>query len=106
MRDVRGFTLLELLVVIALMGIATDLGLVMFSKMSDVWAGTTSLVELDARADDGKACSSEAVSGSACRGTTVWAEVWRAGAAQAWRRAGIASWTLRSSSATPEARPA
>ena len=51
-RPAAGFTLLELLVVIVLLGVATDLGMVMFSKMSDAWKRTTVLTDLDARATD------------------------------------------------------
>jgi len=49
--DRNGFTLLELLVVIALMGVATSLGMSMFFKVSDAWRRTETRTELDARAD-------------------------------------------------------
>lgn len=46
----RGFTLLELLVVIALMGVATSMGMVMLSGVWDAWNSTSARVSLDDRA--------------------------------------------------------
>ena len=50
-RACLGFTLLELLVVIALMGVATSLGMVMFFKVGDTWRRIEIRAELDARAN-------------------------------------------------------
>ncbi len=49
MRKRNGFTLLELIVVIGLMGIVTSMGVTMFFKMSDAWKKTTARVELEAK---------------------------------------------------------
>ncbi len=46
----HGFTLLELLVVIALMGVATSMGMVMLSRVSDQWRSTSVRASLDDRA--------------------------------------------------------
>ncbi|HNR34609.1 MAG TPA: type II secretion system protein, partial [Candidatus Hydrogenedentes bacterium] len=46
-RPPRGFTLLELLTVIALMGVATTMGITMLFKVSDAWRETTRRMELD-----------------------------------------------------------
>lgn len=71
-RISRGFTLLELILVIALMGMLSTIGVVMFSRMSDVWRGTTAQTDMNARADaifeqmamDFGALASGAVSGA------------------------------------------
>ncbi len=46
-RPPCGFTLLELLTVIALMGVATTMGITMLFKVSDAWRETTRRMELD-----------------------------------------------------------
>ncbi len=51
-RGRRGFTLLELLVVMALMGIVTSLGTTMFFRMTSYWNDLKNLTELDAMAGD------------------------------------------------------
>jgi type II secretion system protein J len=50
-RPAFGFTLLELLVVIALMGIVSTLGTQVFFAMTDAWTSTRQRTELDAQAD-------------------------------------------------------
>ncbi len=45
-----GFTLLELIVVIGLMGVVSTMGAVMFSKMLGTWTGLKSHTDLDRRA--------------------------------------------------------
>jgi prepilin-type N-terminal cleavage/methylation domain-containing protein len=45
-----GFTLIELLVVIVLMGVATTIGVVMFSKIFDAWGEVKTRSELEASA--------------------------------------------------------
>ena len=47
----NGFTLLELIMVIALMGVATTLGVTMLFKISDAWRQTAIRCELDNRAE-------------------------------------------------------
>lgn len=49
-RRKNGFTLLELILVIALMGIATSLGVTMLFKVADAWRVTSNRCELDHRA--------------------------------------------------------
>lgn len=76
-RSRHGFTLLELLVVIVLMGVATSLGMTMFSKVSDTWRRTEIHTELNDRAmsafeqmrRDFTEVLSAKVSGFAMRGT-------------------------------------
>ena len=46
----NGFTLIELIVVIALISVVTTMGAVMFSKMSDYWRSTWNEAEVDANA--------------------------------------------------------
>ena len=43
-----GFTLIELIVVLSLMGVATTLGVVMFARVTDVWKQASIRTELDA----------------------------------------------------------
>lgn len=50
-RTRHGFTLLELIVVVALMGVATTLGVQMLNKVTDCWRQTSLRTELDAMAD-------------------------------------------------------
>ena len=50
-RSTRGFTLLELIVVIGLMAIVTAWASSAFFKMSDAWRRISLRAELDARAD-------------------------------------------------------
>ncbi len=49
-RRPRGFTLLELIIVIGLMSAVTTMGAVMFSKMTDLWRGAVRDAEIDATA--------------------------------------------------------
>jgi prepilin-type N-terminal cleavage/methylation domain-containing protein len=51
-RYVVGFTLIELIVVISLMGVATGLGVTMFVRVTSVWQTTSARTELNRRADD------------------------------------------------------
>ena len=46
-----GFTLVEIIMVLALMGVASTLGMVMFSRLSDLWKQTTIRTELGATAN-------------------------------------------------------
>jgi prepilin-type N-terminal cleavage/methylation domain-containing protein len=46
-----GFTIIEIIVVIALMGIVTSLGTMAFIEMTQLWNQTRARAELDARAD-------------------------------------------------------
>jgi len=48
LRHTRGFTLLELLVVIALMGVVSTLGLRLFFEMTESWRMVRERVDLDA----------------------------------------------------------
>ena len=50
LRRKNGFTLLELIMVITLMGVATTLGVTMLFKISDAWRKTSVRCELDNRA--------------------------------------------------------
>lgn len=76
-RRKAGFSLLELLIVISLIGVATGLGTVMFSRMTDLWRQARVRAELDMRADgifelmarDLAAVSSSKLSGVSVRGT-------------------------------------
>jgi len=73
----RGFTLLELIVVLSLMGVATTIGMVMFSRISDTWRQVTISTELNATADiifnqvrqDLSEVVSAKLSGAAIKGT-------------------------------------
>ena len=73
----RGFTLLELILVISLMGVATTIGMVMFSRISDTWRQVTISTELNATADiifnqvrqDLSEVVSAKLSGAAIKGT-------------------------------------
>ncbi len=47
----RGFTLIEIIVVIGLLGVISTLGSVLFYKMSDGWQRILVRAELDAKAD-------------------------------------------------------
>lgn len=47
----RGFTLLELIIVISLMGIASTMGTVVLFKVFGIWQGVTERAALEARAD-------------------------------------------------------
>lgn len=49
-RKANGFTLLELLTVMVLMGVATTMGITMLFKVSDAWRETTRRMELEERA--------------------------------------------------------
>jgi prepilin-type N-terminal cleavage/methylation domain-containing protein len=73
-----GFTLLEIIVVLALMGVVSTLGMVMFSRLSDLWKQTTVRTDLAAtanavfremRQDFGQVVSPK-LSGSIVKGTT------------------------------------
>jgi type II secretion system protein J len=51
-RSRGGFTLLELLVVIGLMGVVSTLGTTFFFSMTDAWNATRQRTDLDAQADN------------------------------------------------------
>lgn len=51
LRGRRGFTLLELLVVIGLMGVVSTLGTQLFFEMTDAWTSMRQRADLDAEAD-------------------------------------------------------
>jgi prepilin-type N-terminal cleavage/methylation domain-containing protein len=50
-RRPTGFTLLELIIVLALMGVATTMGTVMFVRVTDTWNRTSTRIELYAKAN-------------------------------------------------------
>jgi prepilin-type N-terminal cleavage/methylation domain-containing protein len=50
-RRPTGFTLLELIIVLALMGVATTMGSVMFVRVTDTWNRTSTRIELYAKAN-------------------------------------------------------
>jgi prepilin-type N-terminal cleavage/methylation domain-containing protein len=50
-RRNRGFTLVELIFVIAILGVLTTMGVVMFGLVNNLWAQTRARTELDARAE-------------------------------------------------------
>ncbi len=74
----KGFTLLELLTVIVLMGVATTMGVTMLYKVSDAWRETARRIELDEIANrifdemrqDFVAVVSPRVDGASIRGVT------------------------------------
>jgi len=51
MRRHRGFTLLELIIVIGLMGVASTMGTVVLFKVFGIWQGVTQRAALEAKAD-------------------------------------------------------
>jgi prepilin-type N-terminal cleavage/methylation domain-containing protein len=51
-RHSSGFTLIELIIVLGLMGMATTLGMTMLYRVSDAWRQTSRRTELNARADE------------------------------------------------------
>ncbi|MCX5758558.1 MAG: type II secretion system protein [Candidatus Hydrogenedentes bacterium] len=77
-RHTSGFTLLELLTVIVLMGVATTMGVMMLFKVSDAWRDTARRIELDEMANrildelrqDFGAVVSPSVDGASIRGVT------------------------------------
>ncbi|MFO7976062.1 MAG: type II secretion system protein [Candidatus Hydrogenedentota bacterium] len=50
-RRNRGFTLVELILVIAILGVLTTMGVVTFGRINNLWAQARSRTELDARAE-------------------------------------------------------
>lgn len=50
-RRNRGFTLVELIFVMAILGVLTTMGVVTFGRINTLWAQTRSRTELDARAE-------------------------------------------------------
>ncbi len=51
-RSVRGFTLIEIIMVLALMGIATSMGVTVFYKAIDAWSKVETRAELNAKASN------------------------------------------------------
>ncbi|MCP4641839.1 MAG: prepilin-type N-terminal cleavage/methylation domain-containing protein, partial [bacterium] len=49
---IAGFTLMELLVVLAIMGVASTMGMVTFSRMNSIWSETKGRTEMDRKAED------------------------------------------------------
>jgi type II secretion system protein J len=47
----KGFTLIEIIVVLSLLAVSTTLGMIMFSRVSDTWRQTTIRTEMNATAD-------------------------------------------------------
>ena len=50
-RRNRGFTLVELILVIAILGVLSTIGVVMFGRINNLWTQTRNKTELDARAE-------------------------------------------------------
>ena len=50
-RTTQGFTLVELILVIAILGILTTMGVVMFGRINNAWTLTRNRTELDAKAE-------------------------------------------------------
>jgi prepilin-type N-terminal cleavage/methylation domain-containing protein len=47
-----GFTLMELLVVLAIMGVASTMGMVTFARMNSIWSETKGRTDMDRKAED------------------------------------------------------
>lgn len=50
-RSIRGFTLVEVIMVLAVMGVATSMGISIFYKAIDAWSVAQTKTNLDAKAD-------------------------------------------------------
>lgn len=51
-RATRGFTLLELIVTIAILGVVTNMGVTAFANITNSWADTKAEADLDRRVDE------------------------------------------------------